>query len=308
MGADLSFEAGVIFFSRTLRLFHSLNEADLDDVSHQTLASLLPIAEKTLKQVQQIREFSLQKYPENPIAVRDQLIAGVRDHYDTVFHQVAPVLAFAVRKGTDFKRLEEQAKEALKKIEDRSIEHEVSLTSARTNAEELVREVRKIAQEAGVSQHAIHFKEEADGQEQSASQWLKATVLLALLTLIVGVAFLIAYFDRIGALTPSQGLQLAISKIVVFSVLLSATFWAGRTYRAHCHNAVINRHRQNALATFQTFAKAAGSDDQIRNAVLLQATQCIFSPQQTGYVPGESEGGGIHQVLEIVRGFGPKSG
>jgi len=84
--------------------------------------------------------------------------------------------------------------------------------------------------------------------------------------------------------------------------MVSATFWAGKTYRAHRHNAVVNRHRQNALTTFQTFAQAA-SEEQTKNAVLLQATQCIFSPQQTGYIQSDNDTPGIPQVLEIVRSF-----
>ena len=74
-------------------------------------------------------------------------------------------------------------------------------------------------------------------------------------------------------------------------------------YRAHRHNFVINRHRLNALSTFEAFAKAT-DDQQIKNAVLLQATQCIFGPQPTGYISGESESEGYPQILEIVRGMG----
>jgi hypothetical protein len=78
--------------------------------------------------------------------------------------------------------------------------------------------------------------------------------------------------------------------------------WTGRIYRAYKHNAVVNRHRANALATFEAFAKAA-SDMETKNAVLLQATQCIFAPQQTGYVSGEPETT-MPPVLEIVRNLG----
>jgi hypothetical protein len=43
---------------------------------------------------------------------------------------------------------------------------------------------------------------------------------------------------------------------------------------------VVDQHRQNALSTFETFMKAA-SDEQMKNAVLLQATQAILTPQAT---------------------------
>jgi hypothetical protein len=70
--------------------------------------------------------------------------------------------------------------------------------------------------------------------------------------------------------------------VIVFSLLLSGMLWVGRIYRAARHNYVVNKHRQNALRTFETFVKSA--DPQIKSAVLLQTTGCIFTAQNTGYV------------------------
>src|SRR5882724_4341617 len=103
-----------------------------------------------------------------------------------------------------------------------------------------------------------------------------------MLTLLFGIASLLFIFFKTPDYTPAQSVQLVIAKIIIFSVLLSATLWAGRIYRATRHNQVVNKHRQNALSTFETFTKAA-SDDATKSAVLLQATNCIFSPQQSGY-------------------------
>jgi hypothetical protein len=92
----------------------------------------------------------------------------------------------------------------------------------------------------------------------------------------------------------------------MFSGLFAGVVWMGRIYRAHRHNYVINKHRQNALSTFETFAKAA-ADEQTKAAVLLQATQSIFSLQQSGYLSQESESAGYPQVLEIIRGLGTET-
>jgi len=303
LGPQLNFEGGVVYFSRILRLFHTLNDTDFSDVPYQQLVSLRDAARNARDIFQRISEYSLQKYSSNPIVTRDQFIVQARDSYDDIFARVAPTIAFTLRKGTDFVKLEEQAKATLKRIDETGSEHATALKTARNQAEQMVEEVRKMAAESGVSQHAIHFKQEADRHDTSAGTWLKATVSLALLTVLIGVGLLIIYFRVVTSLNSGQSLQLAISKIVIFSVLITATLWAGRTYRGQRHNAVVNRHRQNALTTFQTFAKAAG-DNETKNAVLLQATQCIFAPQQTGYISGEAEAAGIPQVLEIVRNLG----
>ncbi|HUO14726.1 MAG TPA: hypothetical protein VMX38_07050 [Verrucomicrobiae bacterium] len=102
--------------------------------------------------------------------------------------------------------------------------------------------------------------------------------------------------------------QLALAKIIAFSILLSAVLWSGRIYRAHRHNYVVNKHRQNALSTFEAFAKATEGDNATKNAVLLQATQCIFSPQTTGYLPQEKEPEGSTQILEVIRGVASGKG
>jgi len=306
LGSDLSFESGVLYFSRLLRLFHALNDADLSDVSYSKVTQITGVANQTRDLFLNIAGFSVSKYANNPISQRDSFINQARDSYDNVFEFVAPAVAFTIRKGTDFEKLEEQAKEVVGRIEASAEENEKTLKTARENAELVVQEVRRIAQEAGVSQHAIHFKEEADRQEKSAKPWLYSTVGIAAFTVSAGSLLLLRYLWVVPTLTPSQSVQVAIPKIFVFSVLLSATVWAGRTYRAYRHNAVVNRHRQNALATFQAFAKAA-SDNETKNAVLLQATQCIFSPQQTGYISGEPEGA-TPPVLEIVRSLGKSGG
>jgi len=63
----------------------------------------------------------------------------------------------------------------------------------------------------------------------------------------------------------------------------------------------LNKHRQNALNTFETFSKAAGTDTQTKNAVLLEATHAIFSNQQTGYLNQDGESDSPNRIIEIIK-------
>jgi hypothetical protein len=56
------------------------------------------------------------------------------------------------------------------------------------------------------------------------------------------------------------------------------------------------------LNTFKVFSQST-ADEQTKNAVLLQATQCIFSAQPSGYTAQDSDPVATPQILEIVRGF-----
>ena len=76
--------------------------------------------------------------------------------------------------------------------------------------------------------------------------------------------------------------------------------WSGRIYKAQQHNCVVNQHRHNALSTFETFVNAT-EDKETKNAVLIQTTKAIFSPQHSGFAAHEKELSTSPQILEIVR-------
>ncbi len=76
--------------------------------------------------------------------------------------------------------------------------------------------------------------------------------------------------------------------------------WSARNHRAHVHNSIVNRHRQNALNTFETFVKAS-SDKDTKDAVLLQATKSIFDEQSSGYLSSDSEQLPSNLIVEVLR-------
>ena len=65
---------------------------------------------------------------------------------------------------------------------------------------------------------------------------------------------------------------------------------------------MVNKHRQNALTTFETFSNASGSDTQTKNAVLIEATHTIFSNQQTGYMTADKDQESSSKIIEIIKG------
>lgn len=305
LGRDLSFATGVPYFTRNLRLFQDLAESNLDTVPHPQLNTLTSLAKQALEQFEQVKSFSLQKYPNNPTGQRDTLITSIREAYDGYFNHIAPIIAYSVRKGTDFQRLEDEARQAVDALKGVVADQEVARKAMLGELEGTLEKVRRAAQEVGVAQHAIHFKQEAEEHRQASFNWLISTAVLASVTIILAGISFFYYLDRAVILTVPQSIELALFKIVIFTVLFTATLWSSRNYRAHRHNFVINKHRQNALSTFETFAKAAG-DDQTKAAVLLQATKSIFSTQSSGYVTQDNETVGYPQVLEIVRGMAGK--
>lgn len=61
--------------------------------------------------------------------------------------------------------------------------------------------------------------------------------------------------------TRFQALQLISSKFLIFAVLGYMLVMSARNYASHKHNAVVNRHRQNALLTYRTLASASAEKE-----------------------------------------------
>lgn len=118
-----------------MRIFHALSEANLDDLSCTKISQILQQANAGRDLFRNVQNFTLAKYQNNPIAQRDSFINQIRDNYDQVFEVASPPIAFAIRKGTDFEKLEEQAKETLQRIDENSDTYERAMKVAQENAE-----------------------------------------------------------------------------------------------------------------------------------------------------------------------------
>lgn len=211
---------------------------------------------------------------------------------------MAPVVGFvaAQRIASDWSGFSNQALGKLQAVDKAALVAE----SRQRELDEILRVARETVQKVGVARHAEHFSEQAKEHEEGAKVWLIATTSAALITTAAAmVNFLFALKEPVPV-----SAQLVLAKLILFSLLLSAVVWCGRMYRSHRHNYIVNKHRQNALMSFETFAK--GSDDpQTKNAVLLQATQSIFMPQQTGYITQEVDAAGPTQLIELIRNVSP---
>ena len=91
------------------------------------------------------------------------------------------------------------------------------------------------------------------------------------------------------------------SKVAVLGILIAATVWCGRNYKSLMHLATINKHRALSLQTFQAFSHAA-SDEQAKDAVLMETTRTIFGNNPTGYIDQKSEScDSKSRIIEIAR-------
>lgn len=238
----------------------------------------------------------------NPVAERQALIGQLSHQFGGAISELGAVLAYATARQRTSSGVEAELRAVVEEAKERSkeaarVERETGETVAR-----MLSDVRGLAAEAGVSQEATHFGDQAGTHATAARTWqgytnlmAGALVLFALITLWLGYSF--------EPKNAYQAVQVGLSKVLIFSTLAYLLFLCGRTLMAHRHNEIVNRHRQNALLTFNALTEAAGSE-QTKDVVLTHASACIYAPQDSGFNKGGTSSSPTSLVEIIPRVVG----
>ncbi len=308
LGSEVNFLGAVEPAARLVGLYKRLSVAALDDLSQTGLQQVKDRANADFVLLKQALDFKFASQS-NPQSTRDSIIQQLAASYDPSFQTLHPYIAYSLHRSADFQRLDADARATMQSISDRAGKVEEQLLEHEKEAQRVLSEIRSVAAEEGVTQQSAHFRAEADRHDTDAETWRSRTVNLAIA--LGAYAALSVFLHKIPFLTPTstyETIQLAISKILVFSVLAYMLFLSARNFLSHKHNAIVNRHRQNALMTHRALIEAAG-DHGIREAIMVQAAGCIFSPQNTGYTFNASTGDSLSpkSVVEILSKAGSKN-
>lgn len=300
LGKHFTFTEAVEPAKRLVELYGRLAMSVLDDLppSHQN--QLATQADQDFNRFQEILDFDPKQ--ENAQARHTKLIEQVSKAYEGAFNKLHPFISYSLHKSADFDRLENEARSTLQGIRDESAALTNELEQYREEAGKILDEVRSVAAEQGVTQQAFYFKESADSHDTKADGWKTHLIWTSV---ILGIyAVLSVLIHKIPFLTPNttfDATQLVVSKILVFAVISYYLYLSARNYLSHKHNAIVDRHRQNALMTYQAIVDAAG-DTPNRDVLLVQAGACIFGPQSTGYASDSTgaQQAGAQSVVEFM--------
>ncbi len=157
---------------------------------------------------------------------------------------------------------------------------------------EKIEDIKKLelrAEEAtsiiGTSALAVVFTDQSKKSIWESRGWLLVTTALA------GYAYYYAdcllkndnsYPDMISML-PDISLR-----VFILGILITATFWCGRNFRALRHQSAVNQERSAMIRTFRAFAESA-EDQKIKDIVLTEAMRSVFTPSPPGFVDQSSE-------------------
>lgn len=287
LGQAFNFAGAIEPARRLIRLYKQMSTSVIEDFPDNHVTQIKKQADADFNRFQQILSFD-PKEQTNTIAQRDTLIKQITDSYNGAFNTLYPYISYGVSKSVDFQRLENEARATIQSINDKAGELTAQLNKHQEDAQNVLEDVRKVAAEQGVSQQAIYFKEESENHEALAETWRMRMIWLAIA--LGFYAFISVFFHKIPWITPTntfESVQLITSKILIFAVIAYMLFLSAKNFLSHKHNAVVNKHRQNALMTFSALADASSSDE-AKDVVLNHAASCIFSPQETGYIKNEN--------------------
>jgi hypothetical protein len=299
LGNKLNFSDVVNPAQQLIDFYKRLSITALQDFPDQVLTPIRDNANNHYKLFSQILEFDAGQ--QDPSTARTNLINQVSAVYQPAFQALHPYISYSLHRSADFQRLESDGRATLQSIEDKSNKISENLGKHEKDAKAALDEIRRVAAEEGVTKQAAHFNAEFEHHTTEASRWQEYAVKLAIALGVFAVASL--FLHKIPFLKPENtydAIQLSISKFLIFFVMAYMLFLSAKNFLNHKHNAIVNKHRQNALMTHTALVEASG-DEGVRDAVLLQAASCIFSPQSTGYSSGsESDVSSQKSMVEIL--------
>ena len=279
--------------------------------------------------VQQIRN-CVQQWPNNCRKIHNFDPQNSREAYKTVLQeivsfcnevrqQLGPVVGYL--KSTKAEQLEDQVKanvdntvaDAAKtlntevdRLQKQGDQAQEILSKSQEEFNNLNSQVKEVLAKESVSEFAEIFDAQANRHKWAAYGWLGSTILLS-----IGFGWVFYWLVEVLKLEGTEEWVEVLKNIFAKGFFLSLIYLvlnrSIKNYTAHRHLEVINRHRQNALETFERFVSSAAHQE-TKEEVLLAATNAIFDANQSGYLSTRIRGSeSVSPIQQVIRAFTPSS-
>ncbi len=296
LSRDINFSDAVPYFEEMLDIVKQLNQRSIDRLAISHINQIVNSANSLNGFIERVMSFTLNQ--NTPADVCKSLINDIKSAYDGIMEPLTIPLAFTATLATDYAKIEREAKGYHSTMKKEADDFAEMLRKYKADAESALDAVREQAAEAGVATNAQIFLTDSANHSKSASSWLISTIVFAVVTLIVSIYLYVRSLDYVPS-TAGEAIQYIFSKLILLSTLFFGIYWSSRNYRSSKHNETLNKHRANALMTFRAFVEGS-SDQQVKEAILLQAAQAAFINRPTGYESQDKESQSINPVVEVL--------
>lgn len=298
---ELNFEDIRLHVERTYGIVGQLVLLPVELLPENTLQNVTQHANQVASSFETLDKFSIGT-SSNVAGERQNLINQVQQSTDQFFATTAQWLPYLAYQRGDVERNIQNLTTSVKEAETLVAQAKEKIAARGTEIDDIIIKAREASAAAGAAVFSKDFDRLATNQEDDARLWLKITGVAAILTLVIAGGM---WFWAEAGLDQGQLFQKLSTKLVVLAVMLTATIWCGRNYKALKHLATINRHRALSIQTIQAFS-ASAADVQTKDAVLIEATRAVFGNVPTGYIE-DGGGEGDFKIVEVARSILPKS-
>lgn len=242
-----------------------------------------------------IENFKLKNIQGNPNVEHETIIRNFNREYSELL-DLLPLINLAER--IDEHEVIKRNENIITLIDLASKTLDQKLLEFNKKIEETTTAVEEATKTRGVSVFAEIFEAESNRYSRNAFWWLIGTIGLLILTVTSSVALL--FFQKEGEFGFDH-IQFMITKVLIISALFYSISVCVKNFKAQKHNELVNRHRFNALKTFQTFTTST-KDERTKDVILLEATHTIFGHQTTGYNDNDSNDSDLPtKVLDAIK-------
>lgn len=297
LGAAFDFSPAAGSAREIIGTFNQLDREGLDILPESALQTINSMAVSTQHIFEQCAAFN--PTTSDASTTRLNVISSINSHVNTIFNTLSPIISYVGSQNARAKAAADGVIDEILASRDalRSLIADAQVAKQQTSA--ILETARSTSGKVAVGNEAEYFRAEASVHRTASDDWKTATIwaAIALLGYSVGTAFLHKW-DWFMPTTNIGLTQFLVSKILVFGVLGYLLSLSAKNFLNHKHNEIVNKHRQNALLTYEAMVNA-GQTDEARNIVLQLAAASIYQLHDTGYVKS-SESSGRGGIIEIL--------
>ena len=237
-------------------------------------------------------------------ALQRLMVEEARSETEEARSETARNRAMALRQRGKAEEARSETARHQEMVEEARSETRLMVEEARSETGRIAEEARSvlesiqdIAAEAGVGQQSTVFGDQATNDSSTSEKWLVRACIAGGGSLIAVCAVI---FWPLSAETTSEAVSAFGGRLAILTFFAFVLGFTVRQYTSSKHNETVNLHRANALRTFTTFVGAA-SDQEMKDAVLLEATRAIFAPQPSGFLRAGHETESPSTIIEVIR-------
>ncbi|OGZ44399.1 MAG: hypothetical protein A2756_05280 [Candidatus Ryanbacteria bacterium RIFCSPHIGHO2_01_FULL_48_27] len=230
----------------------------------------------------------------DPTPRRQNLITEIKNFKTSTITQLYPLVTLVqlrqldpAKYSTGLQTMQTEVQSVLKTLKEKDEE-----------ATKTLQGIKDISASSGAEAYAHVFSTQATTHKDISQRWMWAGIVF------FGILVTYLLYLLFNGVPTSEDLVHAVRDISL-RVLFLVTIYFGlsqsvKNYNVNKHLQVVNEHRQNSLKTFEAFLNAATTDE-VKSAVLLQATKSIFDPGKTGYLQKEGQTSYSFSVADIFK-------